>query len=185
MGIKEDEQFEEDLAYGREAEEVVANFFKSKGYKVRFAEDYGVFPHEDPDWKRKGPRLATLALNGLPSMDEIETSTEYIIAPDLHILKGSYRGYIEVKRRVKLSRFNGEDIVYIGEKYWLNYLHLENLCRYFGYGDGVMLYVMVDDFHKEEKAMFFASVNHLDENMQYYKKGKYVAFNLAEFKRAW
>lgn len=185
MGIREDEKFEEDLAYGRVAEEIVANFFSSKGYKVVFAEDYGVFPHEDPEWKRTGPRLLTLTSNNFSSIEEAETSTEYIIAPDLRVIKGKYRGYVEVKRRVSLSTFDGEDIVYIGEKYWMNYLHLENLCRYFGYGDGVILYVMVDDFHGEDKAMFFASINHLDENMQYQRSGKYVAFNLKEFKRLW
>ena len=183
--LSADEEFANDVAYGKESEIVIANYFLNKGYKIELAEDYGIFPYEDEnddETKYRGPRILVYYDYNYKTMEEIEVSGEYLIAPDLRISKEKIRGFIEIKRRGTLNKFNGDEILYLNEKYWNDYVKLEHLCRYSDYGDGLVLYVCVDNFKKEKNAIFYASISHLEENIQYRVK-HCVAFNLKVFKR--
>lgn len=172
--------FNRKLKYGQFAEDRIAEFFTNKGYYVEYAEDYAIFPQEE---ENRGPRISVLDTSQIsPSspIELIEVSCTYLIAPDLRISKDRKIKYVEVKRREKLSLFKGEEIVYIKYYQWNDYVELVHYCKYFGYGSDVLLYVFVDDYYGEEK-IFYQQVEYLDENIQYARKNKYVAFNLKNF----
>lgn len=170
-------EFEEDLAYGKVAEVNIANFFLKKGYDVSYAEDYGVFLDEFP-----GPRIfITYPNNTINNADYL--TGEYLIAPDLMITKGKIRGFIEVKRREIFSLFNGEEIFYLDERYWKDYCQLEFFCKNLNYGNSVIIYLCVDSFRNENNIVFHAPVSYLEKHIQYRERGKFVSFNLKDFKR--
>ncbi len=170
-------KFERNLAYGKAAERTIAKFFREHGYRVQTDEEYGFMP----DDINKGPRMFVLPPKNYGSIEEAEVNYKEIIAPDLMITKGKTRKYIEVKRREKLSRYNGDDILYIDAKCWYDYCELDLFCQYNNYGDGVTIFLCVDNFHGDEYRVFYANVSLLREHVQYHVKNKVVGFNLEYF----
>lgn len=169
-------RFSEKLAYGKEAERFIANFFVQKGWKVEVDEEYGFMPDDE----NKGARL--LVYPAHPSHWEAETSSHEIIAPDLRIQKNNLCKYVEVKRRVEISLFDDIEVLYIDAKYWYDYCELDYLCRCDGYGDGVVLFLCIDSYYGRQ-AVFYQNIDFLKDNIQYHVRGEYVAFRLSNFVR--
>jgi len=180
--MRTEEEFEKSKAFGKVAEDMIAEFFIQKGYSVYYAENYGVF---DETIKYQGPVLEIQPPCNYTDMESIETSSEYVYAPDLLVYKDSRKKYIEIKRREKLGRFNGNDVFYIGEKYWNDYVELEMACRYWNHGaDGVLFFVCIDDFHGEKNAIFYENVWTLNDKITYHdKRRRFYAFDLRDFVR--
>lgn len=170
-----DEEFNRNLQYALVAEKRIAEFFKNKGYKVLFADEYGVFPD---DAKYIGPQISLLYPNTFYSSEEVEVSSYYITAPDLYATRKNEKIYLEIKRREYLNTFDGRYVVYIKEKSWEHCNELEYFCEYFGYGNGVNLFVCVDEFEGMENVTFVSSISRLRDNIKARKKGLWVAFDL-------
>lgn len=168
--------FNKRLAYGKEAEKFIAKFFIKRGWKVEVDEEYGFMP----DNEYKGARL--LVLPSRPTLLEAETESHEIIAPDMRVRKNGVCKYIEVKRRAEISRFNDFDILYIDAKCWYDYSELDYLCRYDNYGDGVVLFLCIDNY-KGREAVFYQNIGFLKENVQHHVKNEYIAFRLSNFVR--
>lgn len=168
--------FDGRLAYGKAAEAFVKKFFIKKGWIVKVDEEYGFMPNN----KNKGARLLVLPVNA--TLDEAETESHEIIAPDMMIRKNGLQKFVEVKRRGDVSTYRNIEVIYVDAIQWYDYSELDFLCQYNNYGDGVILYLCVDDYFGE-KAMFYQTVSFLNKNVQYHVKNEYLAFRVSDFVR--
>jgi hypothetical protein len=178
--MSSDEEFQENFEYGRFAEEEIAKFFERKGYRVEFSEEYGVF---DAKVKYRGPRIMVLLPINYGSIEEVEVSAEYLIAPDLRICNRENLNYIEVKRREHVSYFDNNEVIYINYKKWQDYCELDFFCQNCNYGDGVLLFIYLDEYRGESNVVFSATVDYLSSHIRYQRKPDFVSFNLRNFAR--
>ncbi|MDD4308589.1 MAG: hypothetical protein PHU53_07265 [Thermoplasmata archaeon] len=160
--------WEKDYEYGFFAEKEIAGFFEQHGYSVEYAEDYAAFT----PGLYYGPRIGILPRYDYESIEMAEVSCVYYIASDLKVSKSGKIKYVEIKRRGKFSRFNGEDIIYIDKKQFYDYCYLTD------YGYDVSLMIYIDEF--ADKYIFTATIEKLYENIKY-KTDKFVSFRKSVF----
>lgn len=175
MKKKRGSNFDNDYAYGREAEIIIAEFLSSKGWNIKFAEDYGFFL-EDKEFG--GPRISYIPIYESPStQEEIETSFITVVAPDLYAVKPDEKKsmFVEVKRRGSFSRFNDDKVIYLDTDLFYQYCEIDDT---FG---NVVFYLYIDVEERVKDQIYSSTIRHMRNNIQY-ETEDFVSFNKKIFK---